>query len=354
MASESSSPINNRIAETPTEPVQLEFTVMNYNVNRFWLCDNPEEMKKRSENVAGWSDEQLSIFHWNNRANRIAKSIVANDADFVALEELRKMDTSSVYTMLSQPGIEERYRFIEWIGNGTPLCMSFGLLYDYRRWFLCGQDRVWLSDTPQEPSDFDEKGFGRVLGYADFFPINQENQKIQMMGEPLRVYVTHLAVFPESLKHQQVEALAGEIYDEISSFKSTDTENHPEDNIILMGDFNFFDDCEGGQMREHLEKYFQNVGKDAVYSQSGKKAERTFVPYAYDPMFAKLQNTCSVLDHIFTTPKIIEKVGDSWLDTKTYCDGREPEELSDWNALPSDHMPLCARIKLSFQPKSYQ
>jgi exonuclease III len=334
----------NKIAKWITKPLERELTVMTYNVNRFHLCDQPDKMRASSERVREWNDEQLGVFHWNNRAPRIVQSILANDADFVALEELRWMETSSASVLTAHPEIERRYRFVEWVGNGTPLCMRHGLLYDYRRWFLSAQDMIWLSESPEEPSDFHEGGFGRVLGRAEFHPIDPETGKILMTCDPLSVFVTHLAVFPESLKHKEVKAICREIRHMHANLGVV------EDNVVLMGDFNFFDDCEGGAMRARMERCLANIGKDAVYSQSGRLAERTFVPYEYDPMYEKLQSTCSVLDHIFASPKRIEKIGESWLDTRTYCEGDEPEELSDWNALPSDHMPLCARIKVTFKP----
>lgn len=334
----------NKIAKWPVKPMSREITVMNYNVNCFALCNQPEKMREASERVKEWTDEQLGVFHWNNRVSRLVKAVVANNADFVALEELRDMGDSYDSMLTHHPDIKQRYHFVQWVANGTPLCMKLGLLYDKTRWFLSDQGIIWLSDTPHMPSDFHVGGFGRVLGRAEFHPIDPETGKIQMTEDPLSVFVTHLAVFPESLKHQEVKAICDEIKHMHANSGAV------VDNVILMGDFNFFDDCEGGEMRENMERCLANIGKGAVYSQSGKRADRTFVPYEYDPMFSKLQNTCSVLDHIFATPERIKKIGESWLDTRTYCEGEEPNELSDWNALPSDHMPLCARVKVTFKP----
>lgn len=318
----------NKICSLLSKGVSINFKIGNYNVNRFWQCDLPEELRKKNSTVAEWSKEQLSIFHWNNRAPRIAKAIVANDLDFVALEELRRMDTSSINTLLSQPEIDKRYRFVEWVGNGTPLCMTNGLLYDYRKWFLCTQNFVWLSETPSIPSDFNPNGFGRIMGVADFLPIDQKTMKIQLSkGGILQICVVHLDVGPEEQKHKQISAICKRSFNK---------------NSVILGDFNFFDDLEGGAMRQKMEERFFNAGKGAIYSQSRKKAERTFFPYSYEPNFEQLRSTNSVLDHIFLNPESsIEVVGNAWLDTKTYGEGDEPEELSNWDALPSDHLLFC-------------
>lgn len=326
----------NEIAVTPSQPVSVEFNLGTFNVARHWYCDDPTKLRHFNKLVADWSDERLGAFHWNKRAPRIADAILSNDLDFVGLVELNTVSTSSMSTLLAHPKIEARYCFVEWIGNGNPLNPTIGLLYDRHKWFLDINEFFWLGESFTRPSSFNLEQSARICGCATFYPIDQETLQIQWVEEPLGINVTHLAYSSDATQHKQVEALC----------------SNPDENSILMGDFTFYNQRGEEIMRETMEKTYANLGKGAIYSQSKTEAKRTLVPYSFEPYFEQMKNTNSITGHIFAkTDGHIEQIGEAWLDTKTYLPS-EPEELSDWDALPSSHMPLCVRVKVTFDPVS--
>lgn len=330
-------PESNRILDVPNQGItylQENIVAMTYNLNRFWAADLPDKLREFRAELSEWSDEQLSVFHWNNRVARIAKAIVSNEPSIVALQELRWMETSNFFTLLTQPGMDI-YRFEEFVGNGTKLCMTSGLLYDMTKWICVGKGGFWLSDTPDVPSDLPESnGFGRYIGYVDLRPI--EDGCIKHYHFPLRIYVVHLSVFTEDLKWKQLEVLCDQV----------ERRTHPAQPFLVMGDFNFFDDCDGKKMRAYMSERYINMGVDAVFSQSRTPARRTFVPYSYDSMRDRQTPVDSTPDHVFGSALTIFPQEHAVVDTRTHHQDGEPEELADYDALPSDHMPLSTRFSI--------
>jgi len=240
-------------------------------------------------------------------------------------------------------------------------------MWDKHRWWKVDQGSRWMSDTPLQMSAHEHCPWGRVVGFVRLVPVVEG--RVALDVSPFTVFSVHLSVAPEAVKWHEIARLK-EIVDEVAGDVSKDF-------YVVAGDFNLFDDEEGGEQRAWLEKHFTNAGKNAVYSQSRQPAVRTFFPYAYEREYRKLLDLNSLLDHVFlpleralvtsagrqsevcTSLALVDDAGEPIEEPPEFSTiEREralpPGEYSDGPVFPSDHLLLSVPLSLTFKSAQQQ
>ena len=277
--------------------------------------------------------EGSELTRWFNRHNRVQRSIDLQNADIVCLEELRELDDRlPVKQFLAKLS---KYNHVFNKRNPSKFAFGQAILYDPNKLFLLDSFSRWLSDTPNEVSDFTEGGFGSMVLCAKFQHV--ENGKIIQNMQPLWVFNVHFPLGEEEKTKCCYKLL--EIINELAG-------NEP---YVVLGDFNTFPDRDGFKQRAILSAKMQNL-TDHLFTESGMKVSGTFVGTDLDQFKSKfpLEENMAQLDYIYTS-KDLERADDhATVIARTMLE-EEPQELSTRN-FPSDHLPVVARIRVGINP----
>lgn len=276
-----------------------------------------------SHNANAVRDEANPKTAWKNRRDRVKALLLKIDADIICLQELRILDITPE-TWLAE---FTDYRFDIVYCNATKLGFARAILYKLDKLMPVDRTCIWLSDSPDSPSDFvdsqGKQGYGSVLQGIHFLRVH--DGKVDP-NSPIRVYNAHLGM-DELVKTQSCALLA-----------AFGDRTRPR---ILAGDFNFFADKDGRSQYETLAKNWDNLAIGRITSQSGLAIQGTFVGYEADAFKASQPVNFGVLDHIFTCGF---EGSDARVHTETMLQV-EPNELTERDSLPSDHLPLSVIVE---------
>lgn len=274
-------------------------------------------------------EEKFEETTWERRMHKIERFINESGYDVISLQEMRQLAGHvDPIEWLSQ---FENYNFVCMRRNPDKLAFGQAVLYKKDRFFLVESLQRWYSSTPEVPSDdwtFElegKHGYGSTFIGVKLCCVDGRDVEL---GSEFWVFNTHFNCFNEIIKTRSVEMLR-EMLPTIASGKP----------FILSGDFNFFPDKDGHQQLQNLSTIGTRV--TGFQTESGRVIEGTFVGYEQDEFKTPdPKNPHSILDNIILS-------GFGWSDpktsTKTFEDV-EPDELSERNKLPSDHLPLIVTV----------
>ena len=276
-------------------------------------------------------DEANPLTRWSNRRERVKRLLLKIDADIICLQELRVLD-STPEAWLSE---FEGYRFDIVYCNATKLGFARAILYKIDRFMPIARQSSWLSETPEVPSDFvdsqGKQGFGAVVQAVQFLYASEGKV------DPRRafwVFNTHLGM--DELVKTQSCVLLGSIGQRLKTLERPG---------ILAGDFNFFFDMNGREQFHNMLNQWDDLAVGRIAS-LGRPIEGTFVGYEADTHRSALPVNDIVfgkLDHIFGLG--FESHG-ARVHTETMLEP-EPQELTERDSLPSDHLPLSIIVQMS-------
>lgn len=246
-------------------------------------------------------DEKYDYSKFDNRFPRIIELIKQSNADVICMQEaVRDIDgkftKSCILGVMKEMGYDHHYAYY----NESKL--SFGAVVFYRRDKFHMQNSEIIQLSPK--ADINNRKI--ALGV-----------ELKVVGEDQTFwcYSTHFGMTKEE-RWESCKKLA-----------------KVDNACIIAGDFNFFEDDEGDQQREFMEKTFT----DLAYPLEGVKG--TFVGFKHDrygPSDEQLKKKeLSRLDHMFA--KGVKK-------QKAYVEG----DLDDipGQTYPSDHLMISAEITL--------
>lgn len=283
---------------------------------------------------------------WSQRCDRVKQAILAADADIVCLQELRALTVNGT---MQQPeaflASIEGYRFV--LQYRSPNHSSFGqaILYKTHRFFELNTIKRWLSSTPTvyseswpSPTTPHHLRASIVTGlHLGVCPPAALDSGLHADYASFWVFNTHFNC-EETVKTKSCDALIGIVEQTIE----------PNQPFLVCGDFNFFPDKVGPMQRGILMETggYQDLGQNAVSSQTNTRLEATFVGYLHDTGRARDPFTSqSRLDHVFGSAHWHVQ-SSPILYTETFIDGVDGHapELSAPNMLPSDHLPLLVSL----------
>jgi predicted extracellular nuclease len=281
-------------------------------------------------NVANSPLEEASkTVNFSLREKQIIKTINDIDADILGLNELRNYGNKQPVNFLGKlTNCNHIYDYM----NGHK-SMAMGILYKRSKVYPMQIVKKWLSTTPDVPSDDWGNGFGRIILGVKFLPVLDE--QICINSKPLWIFIVHLGL-GEFEKDQCVKLIPGLIKSIV----------HKDDNFLILGDFNFFDDKNGLKQREVLvNSGMIDVGTTMNFyynktSEIGVRAFGTFLGFnddnyksSYDQM---IQSNCAGrLDNIFISQNL------KYQNVMVFAESQQ--EVID-RKTPSDHLPLICNI----------
>lgn len=250
-------------------------------------------------------EEQHDYSKWDARSPRVHALINRVGADVVALLELRDLATSSESAqqfLAKYP----RYDKVSRRYNHYHQAFTMALLVDPAKFFVGDVRTHNFHDSPQDDL---------MVMFVDL----QCKSTLQWMT----IGVTHFAM-EEARKWEAVHILRHLIT----------TQRHP---VAVYGDYNFFDDREGGEQRRHM------LAKCADLAFPLRACTGTFIGFPHDP-FRQPVERLSRLDHVFTPTGAagMRREGDATSPhLGDYClDNTDAAAFS----YPSDHLALHMRL----------
>jgi endonuclease/exonuclease/phosphatase family metal-dependent hydrolase len=304
---------------------------------------------------------------WRSRGLRVRDLIRKADADIVCLQELRQLPEykpplSWLGDLVAASHTAGRSYHFE-MGYRNPGDLSFAqvILYDRRRFYADQVVKRWLSDAPPETmADTWTKSApgstGGTVGYlalcVHLLPVHDGKIVVDKPG--FWVVNVHLGM-EEEVKTRSCQRLVELVTRTQNTLNPPLVEEKAKEALILAGDFNFFPDRDGAKQCAILTQSGGLQDCAAVClprtSQKNKEIRGTFIGYEHDEFKAPLSTAPqSMLDHVFLRNCTIAQIESPLValtETMTYS-GSEPEELTNRDALPSDHLPLLATLQLSF------
>lgn len=305
-----------------TEPIKNNSELQVPNSKQpFTFCSYNVDMAVR--------EEKYDETKWSLRKHKIEEFINTSGYDVICLQEMRQLD-----------GNEDPVEWLAQFKDYNHVCMrrnpgklAFGLavLFKKDKFYLLESLQRWYSSTPEIPSDDwtyeteGKNGFGSSFIGVKLCAIT--GSKIEL-GSEFWVFNTHLTPFNEEVKTRSVNLLKVMV--------PTISSGRP---FILSGDFNFFPDKKGPEQLALLSTIGERV--TGYKTESGRVLNGTFIGYEHDEFKTPdSKNPTSILDHIVLSGFGYEQPRTS---TKTY-ELVEPEELTNRNASPSDHLPLIVTL----------
>ena len=176
------------------------------------------DLKVMSFNVRYYNANDTGVKSWDNRKTAVTDFIKSMGASIVCLQEVRPEQVGHLTSALSS-----KYSMI-WYGR-EPNNEGEGLaiVYDKDVWTLTGQERFWLSETPDVPS----KGFGASL-YRICVVASLKHKET---GAAIDVYNVHLDHKSQDIQEKEIEVVLKRI-------------SESENPVYLCGDFNCQNDGE--------------------------------------------------------------------------------------------------------------
>jgi len=217
-----------------------------------------------------YREERCDATKWDNRCEAAVELLRSSTADILCVQELRSLDCSrySADDVIAMVTKGTRYGVCRWHHNRHMPCGA-AIFYDRTRFDLMETKivRYCTNDGIEN---------GRSHFYAKFTATDT--------GVEFGVINVH---FPEQEKRKW-EAL-----DALLSLTRSVT--HP---LIIAGSYNFFDDLEGGAMRDNMSDKYTDAAWPLYEPATDQCLSGTFYGYASDP-HCKEFDDMSRLDHIF-------------------------------------------------------
>lgn len=113
---------------------------------------------------------------------------------------------------------------------------------------------------------------------------------------------------------------------------------------IVAGDFNFFDDKDGGAMRDSMLQEWHDAAYPLMHYPSTKVMSGTFLGYPHDA-FHRPVNAMSRLDHVFLNGMVEPLPGIGYV-ALTYTTDDTPVSEESRAQEPSDHLPVRVQLRL--------
>jgi len=286
-------------------------------------------------------EEAHDYSKWNVREDRVRALIRKIDAHIITLQEMRSLPDAT-HTVNQFLGTFTQYRYAIAYRNASSLSFGQATLYDPKHYYMLRTETRWLSDDPTVLSDtfsttaHGSTGFGTIVLATQFVAVR--NGCVVRGAAPFWVFNVHFAL-AEDVKTKSCGALL-RIVEELAG--SGDGAQH----VIIAGDFNFFPDRDGSHQRAILTEVLHDAAKGALTSQQQRAIEGTFVGYEHDAFHGPIPSPTSRLDHVFISRTGITVQGSATLHTETMLESGEPDELTERNSLPSDHLPISMHLSV--------
>jgi len=310
-------------------------------------------------------EEKIEATKWANRKHRVRDLIVKAKPHVVCLQELRNLpgNESVGEFVASLAHALGGYRFDIEDRNPEPRSFMHAILWDPTRFVALRKETRWLSDTPGVLSDsltvpHDAKSPAYIVQCVMLAAVKDSKMAVDHRGMPCPFWVlnTHLGM-DEQLKTESCKALLRIINDGGPAA------------YLLCGDFNFFPDKDAAKQRAILtDAGLIDLGAayGMVTSQGKVPIEGTFIGYEHDDFKpADSKKPIGRLDNVFAsdarvqvqagtamtvwteTMRVRDALVDHPEDERCPVESDEPEEeLSDRNALPSDHLPISVDVSV--------
>lgn len=218
---------------------------------------------------------------WDERAPGVLDVIRESKADILCIQEMRNLTTSKMTVdefAAKITRIYPNFASVIWYYNDSAMPFAGACFYDRMRFRVIRSERLrYDTETGKEMDvrshlfiEFENIETKKTFHVVNVHPALGEEHKWKAINELIRRFscVFHCARGP----------------------------------TIISGDFNLFDDREGVQMREELQRYWTDMAYPLVHKRSdGSEHEMsgTFFGFEHDEFHRPL-DAMSRLDHIFT------------------------------------------------------
>lgn len=259
---------------------EREFKCISFNI-RYGLADDGEN---------SWKFRRHVVFDFINSQN----------ADFLGLQEALLFQIEEIIENCPQ------YRFVgrsrqadDSEGEATPV------LYNPEKWELIEYETRWLSETPEIPGSKSwNSSLPRIFTWASF--------KNRIDRQKLIVYNTHFDHISDEARYQSARQI-------IEHMRN----HHPEENIILLGDFNAL------EINRPIQYFLNNDLfriKDAYREIHTEEKDMDATFYGWQD---HIPGTGKRIDYIFYKGKLAP--------VKVFV-----SDFNENNQFPSDHLPVVA------------
>ena len=294
-------------------------------------------------------EEREETTKWANRKERVAALVAKYAPDIVCFQELRDLPNNERAIQYLASSRFGSYRFEMAFRNPSPLPFAQAILWNPAKFFALQTVRQWISSTPNEVSDSVTSGKGAqtspgylLLGVQfQFVHQNKIVRDVDGNSHPFWIFTTHLGM-EEDCKTASCKLLGDIIRQRILV---GDRVGQP---FVLAGDLNLFPDRDADLQRRILREehgMFDLGQQRMVSSQTGRDVGGTFVGFEHDAFRAPdMSNLTSRLDHVWTSDERVQLLEPLLVLTESMLEP-EPAELTTRN-LPSDHLPLLAKLEL--------
>lgn len=292
----------------------IKYKIVTFNINRTHILEKSPHL------------------NWNNRENKVIKMIEKINPDILMLQELRLLDNCKTNNEFLS--LFKEFDFHRSGRNPTKLAMQQATGWNINKFFASETLTRWLTSTPTIPSDTNPKGWGSIALFTKLY--SHIDGKICTQYKPFWVINVHYPL--SETDKMDCSFYLVKLINEICG----------EDNYIIGGDFNTFYNLDGEKQISHLIDNLPSVPVDVSNiirtSQTNRECGGTFVGTSLDNFRATFPNL-GHLDHIILPARIVCDIAIAHTETHDII---EPEELSERDNLPSDHLPISTTFSLSF------
>lgn len=234
--------------------------------------------------------------NWETRKYLLAHLIKTHNPDVIGLQEAELFQIEDLVEMLDE---------YSWMGvgrdDGKDKGEATAILFRKARFSLQGQQTLWLSLTPQQPSRGWDAAFRRTLSIAKLLDAQSK--------QALYIFNTHLDNEGETARQESAKQILGEI-----------AKIEAASPVILTGDFNFTATAKGYEI---ITQVLADAEKITTTPATG--GGKTFNG------FGESKEPDNKIDFVFVKKSM--KALSHQVDTTTYN-----------NLYPSDHYPVITTI----------
>lgn len=252
----------------------------------------------------GSCEPKESPNHWEKRKYFVAHLIKTHNPDVIGLQEAEVAQIEDLVEMLDQ---------YSWMGAGRDDGRDKGettaILFRTARFSLQGQQTLWLSQTPLQPSRGWDAAYRRTLSIAKLL----DAQSKQLVY----VFNTHLDNEGETARQESAKLLL----EEIAKIDATSP-------VLVSGDFNFTAASKGYEI---VTQTLADAEKVSITPATG--GHKTYNG------FGENKEADNKIDFVFIKKSM--KVHSHQIDTTTYN-----------NFFPSDHFPIVVNVDTTLVTES--
>lgn len=246
-----------------------------------------------------------NINHWKKRKYFVAHLISSHNPDVIGLQEAELFQIEDLVEMLDD---------YSWIGvgrdDGKDKGETTAILFRTARFSLRGQQTLWLSPTPMQPSRGWDAAYRRTLSIAKLLDARSK--------QSFYVFNTHLDNEGEMARQEGSKLLLNEL----AKIDSTVP-------LVVTGDFNFTSDSIGYGLMSQALADAEKIS--AAPAEGGRKTFNGFSENGGADNGAGDKEADHRIDFVFVKKSM--KVHSHKVDTTTYK-----------NLFPSDHYPIITVI----------